>query len=310
MSPLVRGARVPRRRLARERWHVGQHSSIDATASQLTVHAVERPLLEDLRAGRDPEAAWSAYAEANRALLDHYAETWSLPARPSGWAQAVAAFADVLARRARHLDLERALADVVGLVGPRRPFHSDVYTLVGWGHVTAWVDDRPRHVEPAAYFCLDRLSDTAQTISIVVRHELAHLCHLAARPPADWEPWSVTEAIQLEAVAIAVTQALVPDAPFSDHADVRPATIAAYHERRSVVHEQLAGLLERVDPAAFMQVFTRDQDLAGVTQSGYLVAEALARDWQRRGMTIAEAARMSQRGVHGEVRRAVLDTAA
>lgn len=259
------------------------------------IDALERSLLEALDAGEDPLDAWRAYRAVAADVLDYYEASFGAPDRPAAAvAAAVAEQAPTLRRRERTLQLDVLAPQVAALLELPPGAGVEAVTFVGWDRALAWCDDEAE--EPRAYFALERLPDAPEACRSLGAHELAHLAHFRLRP-GEWPPWSVLGGIVGEAIAIWVSRTLVAGIALVDRLFLQPDALDRYAQHRPAVHGELLSLLDVVDEATYRRAlfppWLCEGDVAGVNETGYVVAAALGDAWDTRGITPAQAARLS-----------------
>ena len=267
------------------------------------IEALERSLLQALDAGQDPLDAWRAYRCTAAEVLDYYEVTFGAPDQPeAAVAAAVAAQVPALRRRERTLQLDVMAPRVADLLELPPGAGVEAVTFVGWDRALAWYDDEA--VAPRAYFALERLPDAPETCRSLGAHELAHLAHFRLRP-GDWPPWSVLNGLVGEAIAIWVSQALVPGPGLAERLFLQQGALEAYAQHRPAIHAELLALLDVVEEATFRRAlfppWLCEGDVAGVNETGYAVAAALGDAWKSQDLTPAQAARLSPAQARADV---------
>jgi hypothetical protein len=268
------------------------------------IAAIERTLLDALDQGTEPAAAWRAYRKAHADVLDYYESAFGGPqgADDQRLGEAVAAQAPLLRRRECALALGALAPRVAALMELSDDEALDAVTFIGWGRAIAWCDDESD--QPRAYFALERLPDRVGQIRVIAAHELGHLGHIAVRP-GDWAAWSVGGGIVMEAVAVATARAFARGVDPTDQLNVQPGALAAYARRREAIHAAVLALVDVVDEATYRRVmfppWLCEGDVAGVNESGYAIAWALADAWDARGISVAQTARRPRDQARGDL---------
>lgn len=268
------------------------------------IEAIERTLLDALAQGAEPEAAWRAYRTRHGDVLDRYEAAFGAPSGPgpAPWATSIAAHADLLRRRERALALDELAPKVAALLELASDEALNAVTFVGWDRAIAWCDDESAH--PRAYFALERLPDCPRQIRVIGAHELGHLAHIAVRR-GDWPAWAVGTGIIMEAIAVATARTFAAGIAPTDQMHLHPQTLERYARRRDAIHAEVLALVDVVDEATYRRVMFPatlcEGDVAGVNETGYAIAWALADAWQARGLSIAQAARRPPRQAHADL---------
>lgn len=269
----------------------------------MRVDATEETLLGALATGVDPGDAWRTYRDRHPDVLALYENTFGGTTRTAAeLGGAAAAAIPRLRARAAALDLERTLPRVAGLLELEDSDDLEAVTFVGWDHAIAWCSDEC--AEPRVHFALERLPVESLTCLAFGAHELAHLAHIRTRP-GDWAAWNVTTGIFSEAVAIATTQALVPELDLAEQVMLQPGAREAYAAARPAIHAELLELLDHGDEATYRRVLFPpalcEGAVAGANETGYLVAIALVDRWAARSVSTAAAARMTPAEARAEL---------
>lgn len=260
-------------------------------------------LLGALADGIEPVTAWRAYRAMHADVLDSYEATFGPPDRSEAeLAGAIVERLAVLRERERALDLRSVAPRVAELFAIPAEFALEAVTFVGWDRALAWCDDEAAH--PRAYFALERMPDDPGLCRALGAHELAHLAHFRLRPGV-WPAWSVWVGLFCEAIAASASRALVPGLDIAEQLALQPGALPAYAERRAEIHAELLELLKVVDEATFRRVLFPpalcDGDVAGVGETGYAAALELGEAWVARGVTLAQAARMTPAQAQAEL---------
>jgi hypothetical protein len=265
--------------------------------------ATERTLLDALAAGVEPVEAWRAYRAAHGDVLGPYEAVFGPPDRSEAeLAAAVAEQAPVLRRRGRALQLDEVAPRVARLLAVPAAEGLEAVTFVGWGRALAWCDDES--ADPRAFFALERMPDDDGLCRSLGAHEVAHLAHFRVRS-GHWPAWSVLSGLVAEAIAIAAASTLVTGVDREQQLFVQPGALDAYRRHRPAVDAEVLALLDLVDEPTYRRVMFPpslcEGDVAGVNETGYAIARALADAWPARGIAIAQAARRTPEQARADV---------